>query len=290
MLLNRKIAEFVPVVDHRNKTHMIGDAVLDFDTDPEVIPSERLYEYSGPKNLTVLRSFEAKVDTRDSTIADLSDRLPALEKLRLDNSIILSLRDIGCSFSKLTYLSLAHCGLSSLEGISTISCTIEELYLAFNSISDLSELIGMDRLRILDIGHNCMSELSNLDFLKTCPKLKRLTISENPAVIGLEGEPEKILAVLPQIVYLDGVKVGNDDWCSIAPPTEQRTRRSLESPRKKDRLIGDRIGDLRAESPSSARSNTTDAAIIIRAKWGNHDAPHLVKPVTSPRRKVGGKP
>jgi hypothetical protein len=38
MWQNRKIPEFVPVLDRVNNAHLIGEAVLDFDTDPEIIP------------------------------------------------------------------------------------------------------------------------------------------------------------------------------------------------------------------------------------------------------------
>jgi Leucine-rich repeat (LRR) protein len=48
-------------------------------------------------------------------------------------------RDVSALLRHLRFLSLAHCWVTSLDGICTLSANLEELYVAFNQISDLSE-------------------------------------------------------------------------------------------------------------------------------------------------------
>lgn len=45
---------------------------------------------------------------------------------------------------------MCRCGLSELDGISTMIC-LKELYLAYNEISDISPLSMLDKLEILDL-------------------------------------------------------------------------------------------------------------------------------------------
>jgi hypothetical protein len=245
---------------------MKGELVLDFDGTPEVIACALLYDYPGPKNLALLASLEAKADTRESTLADLGDLFPRLEKLRLDDSAILSVRDIGCSFAHLTYLSLKHCGITSLNGISTLSRNLEELYLAFNAISDLSDLIGMDRLRVLDLEANEISDLSNLNFLKCCPQFNTLTLTGNPAVSGLSDYVKPIQRLLPQVAWLDGQRIQTEDSRVIAPP-----------------LVPVHRARFGGERPPTARVNPPDVSLAIRQRW-SADGPQIVRPLRTPRR------
>jgi hypothetical protein len=67
-----------------------------------------------------------------------------------------------------------------LNEVATISRNIEELYLAFNHISDVSDLMGMEWLRVLDLEANDIADLSNLRYLTWCPGLKALTLAGNP--------------------------------------------------------------------------------------------------------------
>jgi hypothetical protein len=265
---------------------MRGSVILDFDDEPEIISNERLYDYSGSKNLAALKSFQATADTRDATLSDLTDFFPQLEKLRLDNSIIPSLREIGCSFANLTFLSLTHCGLSSLEGISTISRNIEELYLSFNKISDLSELIGMEKLRILDLEQNEVSAFSNLHFLKTCSQLRALTLSGNPATLNLENYAQEIENLLPQVIFLDGERVQPETLHPVTPPAQPRRP---PPPATVAPPPPDHIGDLILVKPTLPRASPPDIALKIRARWGTSDMPHVVKPLGRSRRRISGK-
>jgi hypothetical protein len=80
---------------------MLLTVVLDSDTDIEAFDGEALYTYSGRKHFSAVTALEAVVNTRSASLGIFSDIFPRLEKLRLNNSKITSVRDIGCTFSSL---------------------------------------------------------------------------------------------------------------------------------------------------------------------------------------------
>ena len=180
----------------------IGKCILEFPGDPKRYPVDDITKYDGPHNITTLIGLEAIVDTRELTLSFLGDMFPNLQKLRLNNSIIPSVRDIGCTLTNLRFLSLARCNLSSLDGISTISDNIEELYLAFNHITDFCDLLGMEKLKIIDFEDNEISDLNAIEILITSPKLQALTLAGNPAAEDPEYR-EKVAKLLPKLIYLD---------------------------------------------------------------------------------------
>jgi hypothetical protein len=186
---------------------MITHVILDFDGTPEQIPGDEIYNYSGRTHFESLTSLEALVDTSEESLTALGDLFPNLEKFRLNNSIIPNVRDIGCSFSRLRFLWLPRCGLTSLNGISTLSQNLQELYVAFNQISDVSDLMGMDKLKILDLEDNKIQDLSNVQFLTCCPALKALTLAGNPCTFGIRDYAQEIARLVPNLIYLDETRI-----------------------------------------------------------------------------------
>ena len=57
---------------------------------------------------------------------------------------------------------------------------LQELYCAYNEISDLYDLSNLDNLKILDVEANQVSDIDNIRYLKTCFELTDLNISCNP--------------------------------------------------------------------------------------------------------------
>lgn len=185
---------------------MLKDIILEFDGDSERLKTDDIYDYKGEKDLTTVKSLEAKVDTTEITLSSLGSVFPSLQKLRLNNSIISSVRDIGCYFCHLRFLSLADCGISSLDGISTISPNLEEVYLAFNEITDMSDLLGLNNLRILDLEENNIKNLSDIEILSCCSKLRAITLAGNPCAES-EHYREDVRRYIPQLVYLDEKRI-----------------------------------------------------------------------------------
>lgn len=181
---------------------MISEAILEYGT-VGAFHCNDIFDLKGNCKPEDVHTFECQVNTTESSISFVGDRFPNLRKLKLNNSIIPNMRDIGCRFTNLRFLSLARCGITSLNGISTISKVLEELYLAFNKIDDCSELVGMDSLIVIDLEENNISNLSNIEFLSTCSNLQSLTLAGNPCVDDPETYRSKVRDLLPKLRYLD---------------------------------------------------------------------------------------
>jgi hypothetical protein len=282
---------------------MLVTVVLDNETQPEVLDGESLYTYSGPKDLSLVKSVEARVNTRDSSLSILGDIFPRLEKLRLTNSKLVSVRDIGCHLASLRFLSLANCGITSLSGIFTISHNVEELHLAFNAIRDVSDLMGMDRLRILDLEGNQITDITNIRFLSTCQNLMSLTLAGNPAVQPAHHYARIVGEYLPNLMYLDEKRIHgrkkvivrrDEKEKPVAPPGQEpalrRPRRKQSKENANEAVITELIADKVDGRPPSARGQVLKAGLRPSASQANGERP--VAPIVRPKSakdKLTGK-
>lgn len=123
----------------------------------EFLPEERLRRLASCDNLAEVRELQMTVDTSEQTLGDLGLRLPRLEQLRLSNSNVQTLRDLGTAMGSLRVLWLAQSCLQELEGVGAFG-SLTELYVAFNSISDLSPLMNTERLQVLDLEANAIKD------------------------------------------------------------------------------------------------------------------------------------
>jgi hypothetical protein len=260
---------------------MIRDATLVFDGIDEPMACDDLFTLETPHSYETLNSLEAIADTRELTLSFLGDTFPKMKKLRLSNSIIPSVRDIGCTFVHLRFLSLARCNLRSLDGIATISRNLEELYLAFNHITDLVDLMGMDRLGILDLEENEITEIESIEVLKLCAGLRALTLNGNPAA-NIPDYVDRVRILLPQLGYLDEQRIAPprrrlglpasssvDFEMPVVPPLVIRQDRDV---------VTELVDDLVADRPPSARGNVRFARMAAKQK--------MVQKLTSPAPKI----
>lgn len=74
--------------------------------------------------------------------------MPSLAELRLERgSTLASFRDLGSSLKNLRVLWLSACGVRHLDGVGAL-LGLEELYLAFNDVDDLTSIAMHDRLQV----------------------------------------------------------------------------------------------------------------------------------------------
>lgn len=197
---------------------MLTEIVLSPDgKHPQEITFEELFNYQGKKKLKNVKSFKAKADTSDMSLSYLGDFLPALQTLKLDYSTIGSLRDLSTPLPNLKVLSLTHCNLSSIDGIATISSSIQELYLSFNLIDDVSPLIGFNSLKILDLESNLIVNVEDASLLKCCRGLRDLTLRGTGAAENPEYRT-MIKSLIPKLQILDGIKFGEENKEEEKPP------------------------------------------------------------------------
>lgn len=148
----------------------------------EFLSPRKLRALTGLENLEDVHFLEMKVDTSETSLGNFGALLPNLSQLKLNNSIIASIRDLGSSFSALRILWMARCGLQDVDGVSAM-CSLKELYLAYNEVSDISPISMLDRLDTLDLEGNNIDDLAQIEFLSLCTSLRCLTIEGNPVCL-----------------------------------------------------------------------------------------------------------
>ncbi len=101
-------------------------------------------------DLQSVQNLEMIDDTSETSLGNFGIYLPNLKHLKLNGSHVPRIRDLGTSLAHLKVLWLSRSGLTDLDGIPTLN-SLEELYLAYNEICDLSPLSLLDNLKCLDL-------------------------------------------------------------------------------------------------------------------------------------------
>jgi len=146
---------------------------------------------------------EMKVDLSFNSLQYAGELLQSLRQLKLNNSIIGSLRDIGNSFKNLEILWISKCGMKDLAGLSSFP-KLQELYAPYNNIKDLSDIIFHSHLQVLDLEGNEIEKLETLENLMSLEKLNTLTISSNPICKNANYE-HKVFEILPNLEVLNDI-------------------------------------------------------------------------------------
>lgn len=151
--------------------------------DPEPINLSlllRICHVEDEESLSLVKELSISVDTKKHGPCDeIGYLLPKLQMLFLSNSALASIRDFGTSMRYLRVLKAPHCGLTELDGISALF-SLEELYVSFNEIWDLSSISLHDSLQVLDLEANNVDEMLQLAQLGTCTALWNLTLTGCP--------------------------------------------------------------------------------------------------------------
>uniref|UniRef100_A0AAQ5XF27 Leucine rich repeat containing 56 n=1 Tax=Amphiprion ocellaris TaxID=80972 RepID=A0AAQ5XF27_AMPOC len=179
---------------------------------------DRMKSLCGTQDLSHVTSLEVCVDTQESTLGNFGAYLPKLEKLKMNNSVIMSVRDLGTTLSHLQVLWMSRCCLQDLAGISTL-CSLKELYLAYNNVSDVSQVGMLENLHLLDLEGNDVDDLVQVQYLGLCSTLRTLTLEGNPVCLRPNPTSTQIAdysyraavrELVPQLRYLDGKRVEED--------------------------------------------------------------------------------
>ncbi|XP_032300916.1 leucine-rich repeat-containing protein 56 isoform X2 [Coturnix japonica] len=205
-----------------------GELLLD-----EYLSPRKLKALTGMDDLQQVKALEMRVDTRESSLGNFGAYLPNLRELKLNNSLLVSVRDLGTTLSHLHVLWMTCCGLLDLDGISACS-SLKELYVAYNKISDLCPLCFLDHLEVLDLEGNNIEDINQMRYLGLCCKLRSLTVEGNLICLKPNAESAEELdynyraevkKLIPHLEYLDGIPASqtavppsnkmNEDWLII---------------------------------------------------------------------------
>ncbi|NXM55616.1 LRC56 protein, partial [Illadopsis cleaveri] len=185
-----------------------GELLMD-----EHLSPRKLKNLAGVDDLKQVKALEMRVDTREISLGNFGVHLPNLRELKLNNSLLASVRDLGTSLSRLRVLWMVRCGLSDLDGISSCS-SLKELYIAYNNISDLSQLTWLDHLEVLDLEGNNIEDINQMQYLRLCCKLSHLTVEGNLICLKANAESAEdpdynyraeVKKLIPHLKYLDRI-------------------------------------------------------------------------------------
>jgi hypothetical protein len=185
--------------------------------------NERLLEISlgmDKEELKELTKIEIIVDTTNTHMQHVGEVLRNLEYLKLNDSVIPSVRDLGTSFRNLKILSLSRWELRSLAGLSSFEF-LKELYASYNDIQDLYDLSYWYHLEVLDLEGNNISKWDNVSFLVDLDKLVDVNLSWNP-ISREHNYQNRVKQLLSQVKFIDDFYID-----AIKPEDESIDRTNL---------------------------------------------------------------
>ncbi|KAL0231989.1 hypothetical protein PCE1_002985 [Barthelona sp. PCE] len=148
-----------------------------------------------------------KVDTTEISVGNLGDFCPKLRSLRLSHSTLNSVRDFGSSLRNLERLWLDNCNIMDITGLSNCFPNLTELHLNNNLLYDISDLMYLEKLEILDLSHNSIDSVRQIEFLKDLQYLVHLNILNNP-IMDKDGGSNKIgFDLLPHLEVFNNEKI-----------------------------------------------------------------------------------
>lgn len=175
------------------------------------ISADFLRRHTGKTDLEEVDFLEMQVDTVSGAqqAECLGQFMPNLQQMRLNESAICTIRDLGTNYKHLRVLWLNRSALQDLGGI-TVMPALEELYISFNDVRDLSPLYAHDSLQVLDVEGNMIEDFEEVENLQTLASLRELTINSNPVCKSNSFSRDAVLNALPQLEVLDDVRRGED--------------------------------------------------------------------------------
>ena len=127
----------------------------------------------------------------------------------------------------LQVLWLSRAGVTELWGISAMPL-LEELYVSFNEISDLSSLNYHEGLQVIDLEGNNVAAWEEVEVLETLPELRELSLAGNP-IQKAAGYAKRVCSGLPNLIMLDDEMVASMDLSADSLEDVKETRDGSEA-------------------------------------------------------------
>lgn len=197
------------------------DILENEDVENETEINERLLEMwlgMDKDDLRKLEKIEIVVDTTNTHMQHVGEVLQSLTSLKLNDSVIPSVRDLGTSFRNLRVLSLNRCEVKSLAGLSSFEF-LKELYASYNDIQDLFDISYWYHLEVLDLEGNNVSTWDNVSYLMGLDQLMDINLSWNP-ISSEQNYQNRVKEMLRQVKYID------DDHVDAIEPEDTTIEKS----------------------------------------------------------------
>nr|XP_020474189.1 leucine-rich repeat-containing protein 56 isoform X2 [Monopterus albus] len=119
---------------------------------------KKLVSLCGTQDLSNVTSLELCINTQENTLGNFGAYLPKLVQLKMNNSMIMSVRDLGTTLSHLQVIWMSRCCLQDLDGISVLSSLKTADYSYRASVRELvPQLRYLDDVRIEEDKLSCCS-------------------------------------------------------------------------------------------------------------------------------------
>eukprot|EP01022_Parablepharisma_sp_SALTPOND_P019136 TRINITY_DN322_c5_g1_i1.p1 TRINITY_DN322_c5_g1~~TRINITY_DN322_c5_g1_i1.p1 ORF type:complete len:558 (+),score=94.37 TRINITY_DN322_c5_g1_i1:4775-6448(+) len=138
------------------------------------------------------------------------DGLTRLEKLQLDNNIIMKIEGLD-HLVNLKWLDLSFNNISKIEGLDHL-VNLTDLSLFQNQITTLEGMDSLTKLNYLSIGNNKIASADAVTYLQKFKSLQVLIIQGNPFCKNDTDNEARylVIASLPQLKYLDYMMIDDE--------------------------------------------------------------------------------
>ena len=191
-LIFRNFSNFMrQIVDNENDKFLNGDInVIDY-----VLAKYLKLNISEIQNLSKLN---IKINGSYGLLNQFGQRLSNLKFLKLNDSYIQRIDDLGSNFKNLKILQINNCKLKDLSGIICFQ-ELEILEAKNNEISDLIELEMCTSLTKINLENNLIEDEQNIYFLSSLDNLDYINLSGNP----IKNYQNKLKELLPNLKEID---------------------------------------------------------------------------------------
>lgn len=197
------------------------------------------------------QQLEMQVDSEEYSLSVAGEKLPHILRLKLNESKIPSIRDLGTGWKNLRVLWLSRCGLEDLHGMNALPC-LTELYISFNDVADITPVADLENIEVLDLESNRVDDLNSVEYLGFCRALTQLTLEGNP-VCALPGYRRRVASKIPQLAYLDENRVTDEEREGGASDDEAEAEAT-----ENDNVAQDRDHGSESTSSGAAASEEDD--------------------------------
>lgn len=152
-------------------------------------------------NITDLQNMQKltiRINGSYGLLNQFGQRLVNLKFLKLNDSFIQSIDDLGTNFRNLKILQINNCKLKDLSGIICFE-QMEILEAKNNEISDLIELEMSTSIKKLNLENNLIENDENIYFLSSLDNLEYINLLGNP----IKNYENKLKELLPNLKEID---------------------------------------------------------------------------------------
>lgn len=149
-------------------------------------------------DLLKLQKLTIRINGSYGLLNQFGQRLTNLKFLKLNDSFIQSIEDLGSNFKNLKILQINNCKLKDLSGIICFE-QLEIFEAKNNEISDLIELEMSSSIKKLNLENNLIENEQNIYFLSSLDDLEYINLLGNP----IKNYEKKLKDLLPNLKEID---------------------------------------------------------------------------------------